>query len=167
MIVHDLYIGRSRSTRRPLEANPPLKIYSDAPLALTGAVKGFQAVRRQTPQIVEPGCRLQDYQPFLGLLAKCFELPDEATFGIDPGALVPVADNRARVITGEIWDVGRPASTAYEPLICLKRGSGESDRFRRAIRGMTRPGSVGSNQRRPEGVHGANELCLPRPEEPG
>jgi len=51
VVVNDLHICRSRRTRRPLEADPPLVVDTNAVLPLSVALQGFKSVAGQRTQI--------------------------------------------------------------------------------------------------------------------
>jgi hypothetical protein len=51
-------------------------LHVDADAELPGAVglQGFKAVARQGPQVVQAGCRRQNFQPFVGLAVEPLKL---------------------------------------------------------------------------------------------
>lgn len=91
MIVHDLYVARSRLSGRPLKADTPLLVDPDGELSRPVASQSLEPIARQRPQGVEGWCRVQDGEPPFGLLGKALERPDELTLAELLGSLVPVA----------------------------------------------------------------------------
>ena len=53
VIINDFHILRARSPLGPFETNPPLVVDTDAVLAFTVALKGFETIARQSGQILE------------------------------------------------------------------------------------------------------------------
>jgi hypothetical protein len=104
MIIHDLNIGRPRRAFWPFEAYPPLTVDPYAELPLPVAVKGFQPVAWQAPQVFEAGRRIEYRKPLPAL-------PFESGKGPDAGAMrerfrlpVPVAFDHAAAYSMTLRD---------------------------------------------------------------
>ena len=101
MIVHDLDIGRSGRPFRPLKADSPLIVDTDAVLAPAIALQRLEAVSRKDREIFQRGRRVELVELQLGLPGKSGERLDVFAFG-----------ELARTLVPEAYDYGRSIPTA-------------------------------------------------------
>ena len=73
MVVNDLDIRRTRRPIWPLEADPPLQVYTDAPLAFAATLQRLKPIARQSAQVSKAGGRIKYPETLAGLLPESAE----------------------------------------------------------------------------------------------
>ena len=97
MVVDDLNVERAYRTGRPFEANAPLLVDPDGPLASSIASERLQSIAG-TPRQVRKCCsRIQNLEALVGLSRKSLELANEFALRELPGSPVPIAQDHARL----------------------------------------------------------------------
>src|SRR5690348_10976964 len=104
VIVNDLHVRRSWRSSRPLEANPPLLVDSNAVLPQPVALERLEPVSGQRRQISQRRGGFQPIQLPPRRTRKPGEAFDPLSLGEVLGVLVPVADNHGSIL---------PAVTRY------------------------------------------------------
>jgi hypothetical protein len=122
VIVHDLYVRRSRRSVQPFEANPPLIVNTDAVLALAVADQYFEAVPWQGGEIAERCSRfhtikLEARGPF-----KARKHLYAFTGGEVLGSLVPIADYQLvlRCSMRNSWNAANRGGRISVPVVVPK-----------------------------------------------
>jgi hypothetical protein len=70
VVIDNFDVDRAGRAFGPLKADPPLVIDPDAVLALSIALQSFQPVAGQGGEIFQAHCRVQSFQPRLGLTCE-------------------------------------------------------------------------------------------------
>lgn len=96
MVVDDLNVGWTARATRPFETNAPLLVDADAELSGAAALQGFQPVAAQRTQLVQTDCRIEYFEPPIGLAREALKLSDETAFDKGRGPLVPIAQDHCR-----------------------------------------------------------------------
>ena len=91
MIVNDLNLPCR--TLDPAEANPPLIIDTDAPLAFAISLERFEAILRRNPQFLNPNDPIQDRQ-----------FAHDDRFNVRETRDPPAFEQRSRVLAAERSD---------------------------------------------------------------
>jgi hypothetical protein len=92
MVIDDHNAFGAVRSLRPLEANAPLLIDSNAVLvALPVAGQGLQPIAGQPGQVLQTDCRFQYPQPLFGLMAEALKARNPSALGKALGMPVSVA----------------------------------------------------------------------------
>ena len=90
MVIDNLNIDRAGRVLRPLKANPPLIIDTDAVLALPVALEGFQPIAGKGGEVFQARRRVQAVEPRFGLTCETGKFFEVIAIGEPPGFVVPV-----------------------------------------------------------------------------
>jgi len=108
VVIDDLDIRRSGIPFVPGEADAPLQIDPDTPLAFAPALQSLEPVARQRPKIAKAGCGIKNPEPFASLIGKRPKRPDIiAAAGEDFAPPITKADDHDANIIALMDDVKR------------------------------------------------------------